>query len=184
MAHTMLISTLESAATTARDMGNPMLFLNRLESVHLNWHGRTFATRGLGFLTFHWYVIESFKKARCPGLWTGGVRAFRSADFTRFGSSYDITERARPGDIDSLANFSIAIETWHNEAHMAVGMAFGISDEMMDPRINIYYREFWRLHYFINAKFTRELKRYDSSGSSAKKIERLETNQHTNLYRI
>ena len=140
--------------------------------------------RGLGFLSFHWFVIETFKRANCPSLWSGGIRSFRLVDFTNFGWSYNVTARARANDINSLASFSLAIESWHNDAHMAVGQAFGIADEMMNPRVNIYYREFWRLHYFINDKFLAELRRYDSSGTVSQKINRLEQNQHSNLYRI
>ncbi len=184
MAHTLLTASLESAADSALDAGNPMLFLNRLEPIHQNWHQRTFNARRLGFLVFHWTVIEEFKRAKCASLWTGGVRPFRPKDFTDFGWSYNVAARASNGDIDSLADFSLAIESWHNDAHMAVGTAFVIEDDMMNPRVNIYYREFWRLHYFINARFIRELRRYDPTGSVVKKIERLENNQHTNLHRI
>ena len=184
MAHTILVDTLKTDADAAHTSGNPILFLNRLESVHPNWHGRTFNARGLGFLSFHWHVIEAFKRAGCSALWTGGIRAFRNTDFTSFGWSYNVTTRARADDINSLADFSLAIETWHGDAHMAVGTAFGIADDMMNPRVNIYYREFWRLHYFINDRFLRELRRYDSSGTVMKKIERLETDQHANVHRI
>jgi hypothetical protein len=184
MAHSILETSLNSAATDARNAGNPMLFLNRLEPIHDNWHRRTFNARGLGFLSFHWFVIEAFKRANCPSLWSGGVRPFRPADFTNFGWSYNVTVRARGNDINSLASFSLSIESWHNDAHMAVGQAFGIEDDMMNPRVNIYYREFWRLHYFINDRFLAELRRYDSSGTVTQKMNRLEQNQHNNLYRI
>ena len=161
-----------------------MLFLNQLESIHENWHRRTFNARALGFLSFHWFVIESFRNARCPSLWAGGVRAFRRVDFTYFGWPYNVTNRAQSNDIDSLASFSLEIESWHNDAHMAIGQQFGITDDMMNPRVNIYYREFWRLHYFINDRFLVELRRYDSSGAVNQKIARLQQNQHTNIHRI
>ena len=184
MAHSILTKSLESAADSSLDGGNPMLFLNQLEATHENWHRRTFNARRLGFLVFHWNVIEEFKRAKCPSVWTGGIRPFRPKDFKDFGWPYNVTVRATSDDIGTLAAFSIAMESWHNDAHMAVGNAFGIADDMMDPRVNIYHREFWRLHYFINAKFLPELRRYDSSGSVTKKIERLETDQHMNLHRI
>ena len=184
MAHSVLVDSLKTAANSARSQGNPLFFLNKLESIHANWHSRTFTARRLGFLIFHWQVIEFFKLARCPQLWSGGIRPFRSADFTNFGSSYPVTVRAKPADINSLANFSIAVETWHNDAHMAVGMAFNIENDMMNPSVNIYYREFWRLHYFINDKFLQELRRYDSAGSVTKKIDLIEANQHPELHRI
>jgi len=184
MSHSILTASLTSAANSSLDAGNPMLFLDQLESIHQNWHQRTFNARRLGFLVFHWTVVEAFKRAKCPSVWTGGIRPFRPKDFTDFGWSYNVTIRATNKDIDSLADFSLAIESWHNDAHMAVGNAFGIANDMMDPRVNIYHREFWRLHYFINTKFLRELRRYDSSGSATKKIERLEADQHMNLHRI
>lgn len=184
MAHTILENNLNTAAADARNSGNPLLFLNRLEPIHDNWHRRTFSARGLGFLSFHWFVIEAFKRARCPSLWAGGIRPFRAVDFTNFGWSYNVTARAQANDIDSLAGVSLAIESWHNDAHMAVGEAFGIANDMMNPRVNIYYREFWRLHYFINDKFLAQLRRYDSGGTDNQKMGRLEQNQHGNLYRI
>jgi len=184
LAHSILENALDAAATQARNNGNPILFLNRLEPIHANWHNRSFNMRGLGFLSFHWFVIQAFQRARCPSLWAGGIRPFRTVDFTNFGWRYNVTVRARLMDIDSLANFSRAVETWHNDAHMAVGQAFGIENDMMNPRVNIYYREFWRLHYFIDDRFVAELRRYDTAGSVAQKIERLEQNQHANLFRI
>ena len=184
MSHSLLVSALESAAQDVRASGNPMLFLNRLESTHPNWHNRTYQARGMGFLSFHWQVVQSFKDARCPSLWSNGVKPFTTSDFKKFGWPYSVTARARAGDFQSLADFSIATENWHNDAHMAVGRAFGIENEMMDPAANIYYREFWRLHDFINSKLRVELRRYDSAGSEAQKIDRLETAHHSTLFKI
>lgn len=184
MAHSMLESALESAAKASLDANSPMVFLNGLESIHANWHRRRFATRGLGFLIFHWEVLEAFRRCLGPSIWSRGVKSFRPSDFTKFGWSYNVTSRASKDNLQSLANFSLAIETWHNEAHMAIGMAFDIEDEMMDPTVNIYYREFWRLHYFINDRFLREIRRYDSVGSVAAKIERIERDHHDSVHEI
>jgi hypothetical protein len=184
MAHSMLRTSLKAAADAARTAADPMVFLNRLESIHPAWHLRTFVARRYGFLTFHWVVIEEFKRAKCPSLWPSGIRAFTAADFTTFGWPYNVTSQARANDFASLATFSTDMEAWHNDAHMAVGMYFNIEDEMMNPAQNIYRPQFWRLHYFINGKFLAELRRYDSTGSAKAKIGRLETAQHANLYRI
>lgn len=184
MAHSIFVTTLQTAARAARAAGNPLQFLNQLESGHANWHGRTFGARALGFLTFHWTVIKYFRSAGCPTLWSGGVRPFREVDFAGFGWPYDVTARAANGNFQSLADFSRAIETWHNEAHMAVGMAFNIANDMMDPRVNIYYREFWRLHYFINGRYLAELRRYDAKGGPVAKIERLEATHHARLNEV
>jgi hypothetical protein len=67
---------------------------------------------------------------------------------------------------------------------MAVGMAIGRVSEMMDPAQNIYLREFWRLHYFINARFLTELRRYDKLGTARAKIERLGTQHHTEFGQV
>ena len=184
MAHSMLRASLKAAADAARSAANPMVFLNRLESIHPAWHLRTFASRRYGFLTFHWVVIQEFKRAGCPSLWPGGIRAFTVADFSTFGWPYSVASHAQAGNFASLAAFSSEMESWHNDAHMAVGMYFNIEDEMMDPAQNIYRPQFWRLHYFINGKFLPELRRYDAAGSARAKISRLETTQHANLYRI
>ena len=184
MAHSFLITALETARREAIQSRDAMRFLSRLEAIHPGWHQTPFAARSLGFLTFHWYVVDEFKKAKAPKLWSDGVRPFTRADFRRFGWPYDVTSRAKDGDFESLASFSSAIERWHNQAHMAVGMSIGRDVEMMDPAQNIYLREFWRLHYFINARFLSELRRYDSSGNARAKITRLGTDHHAALGQI
>lgn len=112
----------------------------------------------------------------------GGVTAYTPAQFTAFGHSYDVAAKASKGNLDSLAAFSHDIEGWHNEAHMAIGMATGV--DMMDARTNITHVEFWRLHYFINAKFFQQLQRYDPSGSNAKRVANIELLHHSDVGRI
>jgi hypothetical protein len=184
MAHSFLVHALQQAADTARADGDPMEFLTDLAPIHVSWHRTTFAARRLGFLSFHWHVIEAFKRARGPSMWPGGVRAFALADFRRFGWPYNVNAPVSGGDVDSLAACSLAIESWHNDAHMAVGMAIGAEAQMMDPARNISLREFWRLHYFINARFEAALRRYDGQGSIARKLEKLERDHHAMLGRI
>jgi hypothetical protein len=61
-------------------------------------------------------------------------------------------------DLQGLADYSRAIERWHNvEGHMVVGNVTGRGEDMMDPRVNIFFPEFWRLHYFINDRFEDQL---------------------------
>ncbi len=184
MAHSILETALDSAAKTSLDNNNPMLFLNGLEAIHTNWHRRRFDARGMGFLIFHWNVIERFRRCKGPTTWNGGVKSFRPADFTKFGASYTVTTHAREGDLESVAAFSLEAERWHNDAHMAIGMEFGIENEMMDPAVNIYYREFWRLHYFINDRFVRELKKFDRAGAPPAKIRGIEENHHNDVHKI
>jgi hypothetical protein len=60
-----------------------------------------------------------------------------------------------------LADFSDSIESWHNNAHMRIGMATGTP--MMDPRQNIFFRPFWQLHLYIEGMFQTVLQQYANS---------------------
>jgi hypothetical protein len=184
MAHNFTLSALSQIGSAARSDHNPIEFLDGLSPIHVGWHRTTFHARRIGFLLFHHHVIVSFKRARGPSIWADSVRPFRQSDFTRFGHPYDVRSSIREGDLNSLAAFSLAIEGWHNEAHMAVGMAIGKSSQMMDPARNIYLREFWRLHYFIEARFLVALSRLDRAGSTSAKIARLEEGDHSRIGEI
>ncbi len=184
MAHSFVINTLQQIAANARRNSSPIDFLDSFSSLHLSWHQGAFSTRRVGFLLYHWHVIEGFKTARGPSLWRGGIRAFTRRNFSDMGSPYSVTTRVLEGDIQSLMDFSREIEGWHNEAHMAVGMSIGRENEMMDPLNNIYIREFWRLHYFINARFLEALRRYDPAGSVSVKIDRIEEQHHSIVGRV
>jgi hypothetical protein len=136
-------------------------------------------SRQMGFLIFHWYAIRNFVRSGCPTLWGGGIRAFTLADFRSWTWPYIVTAQAQQNDIDSLVNFSQEIQDWHNRFHDIVTQItqapFG------DPTVNIYYREFWRLHYFINNQFLRQLSRYDGVGTPVQRIRRLEQAQHSRV---
>jgi hypothetical protein len=184
MSHSFTVTTLNSIGSESRRRGDPLYYLNRLSPIHVRWHMGTFNTRTVGFLAFHWHVIENLKKSNGETIWQGGVTPFTGGDFTRFGHSYNVTTVAQRGDINTLANFSRAMESWHNEAHMAVGMADHNMGTMMDPARNIYLRDFWRLHYFINDRFLEQLTNYDPTGSVQSRINRIERNQHADVGRI
>jgi hypothetical protein len=71
---------------------------------------------------------------------------------------------ADAGDLRGLADYSLALERWHNvEGHMVVGMVTGRGEDMMNPLVNIFFPEFWRLHYFINERFEEQLATYAQS---------------------
>jgi hypothetical protein len=182
MAHTFTITALNRIGAEARRRRDPMYFIREFGPMHLRWHMLAFPARPLGFLLYHWHVIQNFKKARGPQLWPGGVRPFTTADFANFGWPYQVTTTATDGDIESLAAFSLDIERWHNDAHMAIGMATGTP--MMDPEENIRYLPFWRLHYFIDARFLDQLDNYDGRGSVARQIRRVERRRHSDVGRI
>jgi hypothetical protein len=159
-----------------------MYYLQQLSPIHVRWHMQSKSTRTLGFLVFHWHVIDALKTAGVPKLWPGKLKPFSLGDFTGFGWPYNVTLQAQSGDFDSLANFSTAIETWHNEAHMAIGMA--TNTPMMDPGQNVFYLPFWRLHYFINERFLEELGHFDGLGTAVKQVKRLERKAHSAVGQI
>ena len=81
----------------------------------------------------------------------------------------------------ALRAFSSAIETWHDDAHMKIQMATGLN--MMNPMTNINLGEFWRLHYFINARFEQKLKTYRQSASQSipTVITQIESQAHSSV---
>ena len=89
-------------------------------------------------------------------------------------------------DLHGLADYSLALERWHNvEGHMVVGQVTGRGEDMMNPLVNIFFPEFWRLHYFINERFEEQLASYaqtahaDLDLSSAPEIvDHLEQSHH------
>ena len=51
----------------------------------------------------------------------------------------------------------------------------------MNPLTNILLRNFWRLHYFIDARFLEALASFDGAGSVKQQVSRLERNYHSQL---
>jgi hypothetical protein len=151
--------------------GDWRIFIRKLGPVHAQWHiehNQGIAT--LGFLIFHWELIQRFKKA---GADTGlgglhGIHAYTEAQFSAFGQPYNVTETVHAGDLNSFEVFSGDVEAWHNDAHMAVGMA--THHDLMNPRTNVRRPEFWRLHYFINAKLQEQLRHFGGAGTTASDV--------------
>ena len=71
---------------------------------------------------------------------------------------FDADVAVPSGGLDELRRFSGSIEGWHNNAHMAISMADDV--DMMNALTNIWLRQFWRLHFFINREFEKKLKAY------------------------
>ena len=166
-------------AKEALQQNDPMHFLDRFSPLHNRWH-TTSLRNNLGFLLFHWYVIQGFKKCHADRIWPGGIHPFTAGDWSnRFDWPYNVSNNVAAGDYNSLGAFSSAIESWHNEAHMAVEMVTG--ENMMDPLNNIYLKNFWRLHYFIDARFVEALQNFDGSGSVAKQVGRIVKKYHGRL---
>lgn len=154
--------------------GRARAFLSLLGPIHDNWHSTVTVH---GFLLFHWQVIRHFRAVGGPALF-GGISPFTTAQFAnRYNAPYNINIPVTPGNTQALAAFSAAVEDWHNGAHMRIEMRDGVN--MMDPRTNIFVRQFWRLHYFINARFEEQLRSFDPPGTPASGVvARIESNNH------
>lgn len=179
MSHSPTIRAINSYATDAIKQNNPLSFLQRFSPLHNRWH-TTSLRNNLGFLLFHWHVVTALKKSHADQIWTGGVQPFTSADWkTQFDWPYNVPMNVVAGDFDSFAGFSSNIENWHNEAHMAVQMVTG--EDLMNATTNVYLRNFWRLHYFIDSRFLEALTAFDANGTVTTRITRLEKKYHTRL---
>jgi hypothetical protein len=153
MAHEAFRNALVSlAGTTAAD---PSGFLDGLSPIHAAWHAE--GSRTYGFLLFHTRVVRYFNQIVGPVL-QSQIEPFTPNDFQNMDVDlfeYDVSS------VDALAelrDFSIAIESWHNTAHMGIEMATGTP--MMDPRQNIFFRPFWQLHGYIDELFNQTLVQY------------------------
>ncbi len=178
MAHTPTTRAINRYASDAIKQKDPLLFLQEFGPLHNRWH-TTSLRSNLGFLLFHWHVVTAFKRCHADQVWPGGVQTFTLTDWNQFGWPYNLTANVNSGDFESLAAFSSDIEGWHNEAHMAVENATG--EDMMDPATNVLLRNFWRLHYFIDARFLQALAAFDGTGSIKSQISRLEKKYHSRL---
>jgi hypothetical protein len=166
--HSVLERILESYEQQARNQGSPNTYLRRLAPLHNRWHDFSRGARPIGFLLFHWHVIQHFKGAGLEQQL--GTTAYSIADFRPGGAFGEADWPAWMGgvadatDLQGLADYSLAIERWHNvEGHMVVGEVTGRGEDMMNPLVNIFFPEFWRLHYFIDERFDEQLTSYAAS---------------------
>lgn len=143
--------TFQDLIDRLKDMstGNKSSFLGELEEIHDDWHmNGEFEDTRIGFLSFHREIIFYYRRVlrkqgqRLP-------RAFTLAQLSRM-HPYD----RWIDDLDNERIFSQAIENWHNSVHRNHH-----DPDFMDPRKNIYLNDFWKLHLFLNNKFTRWLRR-------------------------
>ena len=178
MSHSPTTSAIALYAREAVKLNDPMHFLQRFAPLHNRWH-TTSLRNNLGFLLFHWYAETALKKCHADQIWPGGVQPFTLADWTQFNWQYNVSMNVAARDFDSLVDFSSRIESWHNEAHMAVEMVTG--EDMMQPLTNIYLKNFWRLHYFINDRFLEAINAFDGKDTVAKQVARLRKKYHARL---
>jgi len=144
--------------------GTPVAtFLKKLGPIHTKWHtAHNSGTGKSGFLLFHWELIKRFKAVGGPAHF-GGVTPFTTADFVSFSAPYDVNVTVTKKNLVRLEEFSSDVELWHNNAHMAVGMAF--HKNLMNPKTNVRLVQFWKLHYFINDRFEEKLADFEPGAS-------------------
>jgi hypothetical protein len=134
---------------------NPAGFLEGLSDIHDEWHqpfGRTY-----GFLLFHFRVVRYFIDIVGPVL-NPAIAPYAKADFQAMNHDEFDGDTAGVETLQGLADFSSAIESWHNITHARIAAATGTP--MMDPRQNIYFRPFWRLHTYIDNLFQVVIQQY------------------------
>jgi hypothetical protein len=130
-------------------------FFKKLGPLHARWHtANNHGTQSIGFLLFHWELLQRFKAVGGPQHF-GGVTPFTKPQFSTFGQPYNVSTHVGSNQVSHLEEFSSDVEAWHNDAHMAVSMAFHIN--LMNPKTNIRLVQFWQLHYFINDRFEEKL---------------------------
>lgn len=124
--------------------GTTQQFLDQLAPLHVEWHNsRDFNGDPVGFLSFHHEVLTVY------------------TDLLRRNGEPVQQEMRRPRPayrrfIDTItapADFSTAIEDWHNSVHMNPIYP----DDFMDPARNIYLDLFWQFHTLIENKFMKWL---------------------------
>ena len=184
--HSATINSLQGFKDEAQNDGNPRVFLERLSPLHVNWHNQPSASRRIGFLIFHWHVVAHFKELGLVDnmgvnpIYTVAVfspgGAYSEADFNDAMTGVSASQ-----SLQGLADFSRAIEGWHNEAHMVIADKTG--NPLMDPGRNVFYRRFWRLHLFIDQRFESEMTSYAQAAhpqltTSAQVIDHLENSHH------
>jgi hypothetical protein len=136
------------AALAMMSAGTKKHFLTGFAPIHKKWHMTemsgphgTFNRSPIGFLSFHREVIGVYRARYVPSL--------ASASMAHAAPPY----RTLIDNITDPAQFSVAIEGWHNGVHR--NKKYGVN--FADPTKNIYMARFWELHEFIDEKLTRYL---------------------------
>lgn len=135
--------------------GNPSGFLEGLSDFHPDWHMETPPT--YGFLLFHHRSVRYFNSIVNSQL-QPQIAAFTPNDLEGMGAQPFTANLANIDTLAELANFSSAIQSWHNPTHGIIGSATGTP--MGDPSQNIFFRPFWRLHLYIDGLFQTVLQQY------------------------
>jgi hypothetical protein len=142
-------------ALRSSTLNDPDGFLQGLSSIHDDWHQPD--PRTYGFLLFHHRVVRYFDEI-VNGPLNLGIVAFKEADLGAMGVAPLTASTAGVDTLGELSAYSGAVEPWHGGAHGGIETATGVP--MMDPRVNIFYEQFWKLHKFIDARFRTVLAQY------------------------
>lgn len=187
--HNILVSAVDRATQDAKNRGNPNIFLQKLSGqngLHVIWHFRG-GRRSIGFLLFHWHLVEDFRALRLNQ--SMGVRPLVKRQFEQGGKYYseDADWDAHMNGVQpsktlqDLFRYSKRIEDWHNFAHDSLMMVSG--QPLHDASVNIFYPLFWDLHFFINNQFEKQLRSFASAvhlgvNTPVKIVQKLETDHH------
>jgi hypothetical protein len=183
MAHATIRNQLITLANNTAT--NPRGYLDGLSPIHTNWHGP--APRTYGFLLFHFRVVRDFRNIVNSTL-AVPVTPYTPAELAAMGVVGVPPATAGVNTLAELRTFSQGIEAWHNAAHGQIAMATGTP--LMDPAQNIYYRPFWRLHFYIDDLFRIVLQQYGNSAhagmflNTAAIASHIEVSHHTYVRRI
>src|SRR6266446_4958576 len=113
----------------------PKVFFKKLGPIHFSWHHQHNAGQvEIGFLLFHWELIQRFKKVGADAA-LGGITPFALAELANFNSAYNVNVAVGKQDTTALEDFSSELEAWHNDAHMNIGMA--IHKNLMNAHTNV-----------------------------------------------
>ncbi len=136
--------------------GDPLGFLEALSPIHSDWH---VPPTTYGFLLFHHRVVRYFKAIVNPQV-NPPVEAFTAAEFEEMGINPYSGGPDNIASLNALQSLSADIEGWHNGAHAGIQVATGVP--MMNAAENIFYRVFWKLHFFIDDRFKVGLEQYEA----------------------
>ncbi len=113
--------------------------------------------RDYGFLLVGWETVRGFREVAGPARF-GGVQAISEASLGAIGVPYAAARVLVPqGDIEALVRFSREIEQWYSGA---LAMMAYPGHEMGDAGKSVRLLDFWRLRYFVNARFEQKLRTF------------------------
>ena len=128
--------------------GTKSSFLTELEDIHVRWHrDETFEDFPVGFLSFHREIIFYYRRV----LRKQGQKLPRAFTLTQLSTMHSYDRSI--DEVGSARTFSKDIQDWHNDVHNNHD-----NPDFGNARKNIYLNDFWKLHLFLNNRFSRWLR--------------------------